>query len=102
MPHGICSKTVCSKPISKNGNATQCVICLKRFHKKCVSNAIAITDLKSVANSISDFYCFDCSELMFPFNNIETEDLLELLNENVFKGSIILNKCKCGACKRNI
>ena len=39
---------------------------------------------------------------MFPFNNIETKDLLELLNENVFKDSIMFKKCKCGACKRNI
>ena len=71
MPLGICSKAQCSKPLSKNGNATQCVICLKRYHPKCSSNAITITDLKNDANNIVDFYCSDCRELMFPFNNIE-------------------------------
>ena len=102
MSFGICSKTRCSKPLSKHGNAAQCVICLKQFHLKCSSNAIPNTDLKDIANNIFEFYCSDCSEHMFPFNNIETIELLELLNENVFKDSIMLKKCKCGACKRSI
>ena len=96
MSLGICSKTQCSKPLSKNGNSAQCVICLKRFHQKCSSNAIQKKDVKNFANNIFDFYCSDCSELMFPFNNIETKDLLELLNENVFKDSIMLTNVNVG------
>ena len=40
--------------------------------------------------------------LMFAFNNIETGDLVELFNENLFMDSILLKKSKCAGCKKYI
>ena len=43
----------------------------------------------NVVNNNIDFFCSACREQMFPFNNIETEDLFGIFNENVFKDSIV-------------
>ena len=93
---GICGKKGCSQPLSRKRNCVQCVICAQCFHAKC---SIPITDY---GNNNIEFQCFACRELMFPFITLETEELFELFNENVFKDSIIPRKCKCACCKKNI
>ena len=99
MPLDICSKTECSKPISNHKKVSQCISCFQRFHPKC---SLPCTDLYKVVNNNIDFFCSTCREQIFPFNNIETEDLFGIFNENVFKDSIVSKKCKCAECKKYI
>ena len=95
MPLGICCKRGCSKPLSDSRRHAQCTACLQRFHLKC-----SLPSADIINNN--EYLCSSCRDFIFPFNNIETIDLLELFNENVFVNSIMLNKCKCASCKKNI
>ena len=96
MPLDVCGKRECSEPLSNNRNHTQCIICLQRFHPKCS------LPIDSLRNNNDDFICSSCRGLVFPFNNIETINLIELYNENVFIDSITSKKYKCGGCKKAI
>ena len=98
MSLGICGKRECRKPLSDKKKHAQCIMCLQRFHPKC---HLPITD-NSDNNDNNEFICPACREFMFPFNNIETEELFELFNKNVFKDSFVRKKCKCGACQKVI
>ena len=92
MPLEICGNRQCSKLLSHDENFPKCVICFQRFHRKC---SLPISDL-------NDFHCSSCMELVFPFNNIETRDLFELFNENVFIDNMVSKKCKCAGCRKYI
>ena len=92
MSLDVCGNSECSKPLSRDGNLPKCTICLRRFHRKCSFRI----------NTINEFTCSACRSLMFAFNNIETGDLVELFNDNVFMDSILLKKSKCAGCKKYI
>ena len=98
MPLGICGKTECTKPLSDKKTYAQCIICLQRFHPKC---HLPITN-NSANNDNNEFICATCRGFMFPFNNIETEELFELFNNSVFIVNLVPKKCKCAGCKKVI
>ena len=99
MSLDVCGISECSKPLSRDGSLPKCIICNRRFHRKCSMRTNAINmDL----DSNFEFTCSACRSLMFAFNNIETGDLVELFNENVFMDSILLKKSKCAGCKKYI
>ena len=63
----------CFKKVRSNYPGLVCTVCTQSFHTKCVN-----------VESRSDWFCTNCMQGMFPFNNIV--DDLEFYNAIVYYG----------------
>ncbi len=99
MALGICGKPECGKLLSHRRQHVQCCSCFQEFHIKC---SLPTKDFVTLIEKCVGFYCALCRHTIFPFNDLVTDDLLQLFNENVFADNILAKKCKCGYWKKNI
>ena len=88
-PPDVCGNTESSIPMSREGNLPKCIICLRRFHRKY---SLPINTINTDLDNNMEFTCSACRGLMFAFYIIESGDLVDLFNENVFMGNILLKK----------
>ena len=75
---------LCKKKCRANQNGIYCDVCCNWFHFQCTN--LVMSQFLTLGASDLDYYCSDCSNVIFPFQNLKNEDL-----ENVFSGSKSLN-----------
>ena len=77
-PQCLCS--TCQKNIPENSKAVFCNNCEFWVHIKC--NNISVSEYKKLQNEGHDvpWFCLRCTMVMFPFSQLENEELSNLFN----------------------
>ena len=71
----------CCQKIRRNGRVVACYVCRGIFHLKCT--LLSLKDFKHL-KSERTWNCCSCADNIFPFNTIETDELLQLtFNSNL-------------------
>ena len=101
MQNNLCG--TCDRPTSTNGPQLKCSNCHNVFHKSVNCSFLDNKTRTDITNRNVDWLCSSCVPDIFPFSNIDTNELIEIFSvffqDNIPKPG---KKTKCNYCIRRV
>ena len=76
MQNNLCG--TCDRPTSTNGPQLKCSNCHNVFHKMVNCSSLDSKTRTDITNRNVDWLCSSCVPDIFPFSNIDTNELIEI------------------------
>ena len=78
--------SVCSNPVKSNQNGIFCNCCKLWVHLKCTK--LELIDYYNLANNDQTWFCHKCCVTIFPFNNLDCQELQNEMSSSNSCGNV--------------